>query len=64
MLARFGEARQPDAHVALAAEVSELDSLLQRRRDLEQMVQQEKSRFVMLLPPFLESTFTIGCVQF
>ncbi len=44
MLARFGEARQPVAHVALAAEVSELDSLLQRRRDLEQMVQQEKNR--------------------
>ena len=43
-----GTARQPVAHVALAAEVNELDSLLQRRRDLEQMVQQEKNRIEAL----------------
>jgi transposase len=44
LLARFGAAQQPVPHRPLAAEVSELDSLLQRRHDLEQMVQQEKNR--------------------
>lgn len=44
MLARFGAAQQPAPHRPLALEVSELDSLLQRRQDLEQMIQQEKNR--------------------
>jgi transposase len=44
LLARFGAAQQPIPHRPLAVEVSELDSLLQRRQDLEQMVQQEKNR--------------------
>jgi transposase len=44
LLARFGAAQQPAPHRPLAAEVSELDSLLQRRLDLEQMIQQEKNR--------------------
>ena len=44
MLARFGAAQQPTPHRPLALEVSELDSLLQRRQDLEQMIQQEKNR--------------------
>lgn len=44
VLARFGAAQQPAPHQPLALEVSELDSLLQRRQDLEQMIQQEKNR--------------------
>ena len=44
LLARFGAAQQPVPHRPLALEVSELDSLLQRRQDLEQMIQQEKNR--------------------
>lgn len=44
LLARFGAAQQPTPHRPLALEVSELDSLLQRRQDLEQMIQQEKNR--------------------
>jgi len=44
VLARYGAACQPSAQAPLAAEVSELDSLLKRRHDLEQMVQQEKNR--------------------
>ena len=44
MLARYGAAQCPAPHAPLAAEVSELDSLLQRRQDLEQMLQQEKNR--------------------
>lgn len=44
LLARFGAAQQPAPHRPLALEVSELDSLLQRRHDLEQMIQQEKNR--------------------
>lgn len=44
MLARYGAACQPQAQAPLPSEVSELDSLLKRRRDLEQMVQQEKNR--------------------
>lgn len=44
LLARFGAAQQPAPHRPLAIEVSELDSLLQRRQDLEQMIQQEKNR--------------------
>lgn len=44
LLARFGAAQQPARHHPLAQEVSELDSLLARRLDLEQMIQQEKNR--------------------
>ena len=48
LLARFGAAQQPAPHRSLAVEVSELDSLLQRRHDLEQMIQQEKNRIAAL----------------
>jgi transposase len=48
LLARFGAAQQPAPQRPLAVEVSELDSLLQRRQDLEQMVQQEKNRLEAL----------------
>lgn len=44
VLARFGAAKEPAPQAPLAAEVSELDSLLKRRHDLEQMVQQERNR--------------------
>lgn len=44
LLARFGAAQQPAPHRPLALEVSELDSLLQRGQELEQMIQQEKNR--------------------
>lgn len=48
LLARFGAAQQPAPHHPLAQEVSELDSLLERRLDLEQMIQQEKNRLAAL----------------
>jgi transposase len=48
LLARFGAAHQPTPHRPLAIEVSALDSLLQRRPDLEQMSQQEKNRLAAL----------------
>jgi transposase len=44
LLARYGAACQPVAQAPLAAEVSELDSLLKRRQDLEQMLRQEQNR--------------------
>lgn len=44
MLARFGAARQPATQPPVAASVQELDNLLKRRRDLEQMLQQEHNR--------------------
>lgn len=44
LLARFGAAQQPAPHRPLDITVSELDSLLQRRQDLEQMIQQESNR--------------------
>lgn len=44
MLARYGAERRPAAQAQLTSEVSELDSLLKRRHDLEQMLQQEKNR--------------------
>jgi len=44
ILARYGAACQPQPQAPLPSEVSELDSLLKRRRDLEQMVQQEQNR--------------------
>jgi transposase len=48
LLARFGAAQQPTPYCPLAIEVSELDSLLQRRQDLDQMIQQEKNRMEAL----------------
>jgi hypothetical protein len=53
VLARFGAAQQPATHRPLAIEVSELDSLLQRRQDLEQMIQQEKNRLGPLAPEMM-----------
>jgi transposase len=44
LLARDGAACQPAAQAPLAQEVSEFDSLLKRRQDLEQLLQQEKNR--------------------
>jgi transposase len=44
LLARYGAFCCPAAQAPLASEVSELDSLLKRRRDLEQMLQQEQNR--------------------
>jgi transposase len=44
MLARFGAARRPAPQPPVAASVQELDNLLKRRRDLEQMLQQEQNR--------------------
>src|SRR5215204_291722 len=44
ILARYGAACRPQPQAPLPSEVSELDSLLKRRRDLEQMVQQEENR--------------------
>jgi transposase len=44
ILARYGAECRPAAQAQLATEVSELDSLLKRRQDLEQMLQQEKNR--------------------
>lgn len=43
-LARFAAERQPAAQQPLPNEVRELDSLLQRRHDLEQLLQQERNR--------------------
>jgi transposase len=44
LLARFGAERRPPAWAPLPAEVAELDSLLQRQEDLEQMLRQERNR--------------------
>jgi transposase len=44
LLARYGAERKPPAWAPLPAEVSELESLLDRKRDLEQMLQQERNR--------------------
>jgi transposase len=44
LLAQFAGERRPPAQPPLAAEVSELDNLLQRRSDLETMLRQEKNR--------------------
>jgi transposase len=65
MLARFGAAQRPAPHHPLAAEINELDSLLERRLDLEEMIQQEKNRLDALrerareapgiAPPVLEN---------
>ncbi len=44
LLARYGAARQPPTWRPLAAEVSELEGLLRRKDDLEQMIRQERNR--------------------
>jgi len=44
MLAHYGQAVAPPARPQLPAEVSELDSLLKRRLDLEQALQKEQTR--------------------
>jgi transposase len=44
LLARFGAERKPPAWAPLPAAVSELESLLERKQDLEQMLQQERNR--------------------
>jgi transposase len=44
LLARYGAFCQPAPQMQLASEVSELDSLLKRRQDLERMLHQEKNR--------------------
>lgn len=44
LLARYGAERQPPAWVPLPAEIQELESLLRRREDLEQMLRQERNR--------------------
>lgn len=44
VLAQFGAEKQPKPQQPLANEVRELDNLLARRQDLEQMLRQEKNR--------------------
>jgi transposase len=44
LLARFGAERRPPAWAPLPASVSELESLLERKADLEQMLLQERNR--------------------
>jgi transposase len=44
LLAQFAAERRPPAQPPLAAEVTELDNLLERRNDLETMLRQEKNR--------------------
>jgi transposase len=48
LLARYLRERRPPLWHPVAAAVSELDSLLERKRDLEQMIQQEKNRQQLL----------------
>ena len=48
LLARYGAACRPASQPPLAQEVNELDSLLKRRQDLEQMLQQERNRLEQL----------------
>jgi transposase len=50
LLAHYGAANQPSPQPPLATEVSELDSLLKRRQELEQMLQQERNRQAQLTP--------------
>jgi transposase len=45
LLARYGALTQPAPQAPLAREVSELDSLLKRRQELEQMLHQEQNRW-------------------
>jgi transposase len=44
LLARYGAERRPPAWRPLAAEVGELESLLRRKDDVEQMIRQERNR--------------------
>lgn len=44
LLARYGAAEQPPAWQPLPVAVSELDSLLRRKDDIEQMLRQERNR--------------------
>ena len=44
ILAHYGAERRPPTRAPLAAEVSDLDSLLKRRDDLEQALQKERTR--------------------
>ena len=44
LLARYAAERKPVLWHPTSAEVSQLDSLLERKRDLEQMLQQERNR--------------------
>lgn len=44
LLTRFGVKQQPQPQQPLPAEVRELDNLLARRQDLEQMLRQERNR--------------------
>jgi transposase len=44
LLAQFAAERRPPAQSPLAAEVTELDNLLERRNDLEKMLRQEQNR--------------------
>jgi len=44
LLARFGAERRPPTWAPVAAEVAELESLLQRQQELEQILQQERNR--------------------
>jgi transposase len=44
VLAQFAAQRQPPTQPPLAAEVTELDNLLERRNDLETMLRQEQNR--------------------
>jgi transposase len=48
ILAHYGVERQPPLRPQLALEVSELDSLLKRRLDLEQALQKEQTRLAEL----------------
>lgn len=49
LLAQFAAQRQPPAQPPLAAEVSELNNLLERRNDLETMLRQEQNRLGELI---------------
>ncbi len=48
LLARYGHERQPTAWQPLPTVLSQLDSLLTRRRELEQLLQQERNRQQLL----------------
>jgi len=50
LLAQFAAQRRPPAQPPLAAEVTELDNLLERRSDLETMLRQEQNRLGELRP--------------
>ena len=63
LLARYGYERQPAAWQPLPEVLSQLDSLLTRRRELEQLLQQERNRQQLLsarpaLHPRVAQSFT------